>query len=59
MHRERLRAKGLRPVQIWVPDVTLPGFAREAHRQSQLLAASPTAEDDQRFTDELTDWDHE
>lgn len=58
-HRERLRAKGLRPIQIWVPDVTSPDFAREAHRQSQLLATSPTAEDDQLFTDELTDWDHE
>ena len=58
-HRDRLRAKGLRPIQIWVPDVTSPGFAREAHRQSQLLAASPTAEDDQRFTEELTDWDDE
>lgn len=26
-HRERLRAQGLRPVQIWVPDVAAEGFA--------------------------------
>ena len=29
-HRERLRAKGLRPLQIWVPDVASPAFAAEA-----------------------------
>ncbi len=28
-HRARLRAQGLRPVQIWVPDVRAPGFAAE------------------------------
>ena len=28
-HRERLRRRGLRPVQIWVPDVRSPVFARE------------------------------
>jgi hypothetical protein len=26
-HRARLRAQGLRPFQIWVPDVTAEGFA--------------------------------
>ncbi|HWZ67422.1 MAG TPA: antitoxin MazE family protein [Stellaceae bacterium] len=26
-YRERLRRQGLRPVQIWVPDVRSPGFA--------------------------------
>ncbi len=24
--RESLRAQGLRPVQIWVPDTRVPGF---------------------------------
>ncbi|MGH8828521.1 MAG: antitoxin MazE family protein [Jiangellaceae bacterium] len=58
-HRERLRAKGLRPIQIWLPDVNSPEFVREAHRQSRLLAASPAAEEDQAFVDELTDWNDE
>lgn len=58
-HRERLRAKGLRPIQIWVPDVRSAEFVREAHRQSKLLATHPAAEDDQAFVDELTDWDDE
>lgn len=55
-HRERLRAQGLRPLQIWVPDVTSPWFVAEAHRQSALLAGSPTAEADQAFVDDLSDW---
>jgi hypothetical protein len=25
--RERMRAAGLRPVQFWVPDTRLPGYA--------------------------------
>jgi len=33
-HRERLRAQGLRPIQIWVPDVRSPSFRKQAHRQS-------------------------
>ena len=52
-HRRRLRAQGLRPVQIWVPDVRSPEFAEEAHRQSAAVAASQHAEDDQAFIDAI------
>ena len=38
--RDALRAAGLRPVQIWVPDTRRPGFAAECRRQSQLAAAA-------------------
>ncbi len=55
-HRERLRAQGLRPVQIWVPDVTAEGFASEAHRQSRAVGASAAAEDDQAFADSVSEW---
>jgi hypothetical protein len=48
-HRERLRAQGLRPVQIWVPDVRAPGFAKEARRQSRIIARSPQEREDQAF----------
>ena len=37
-HREALRAAGLRPVQIWVPDTRRPGFDEECRRQSLLVA---------------------
>ncbi len=53
-HRARLRAEGLRPVQIWVPDVRAPQFVAEAHRQSALVASSPVAQDDQNFIDALS-----
>jgi hypothetical protein len=36
-HRVAMRAAGLRPVEIWVPDVRRPGFAAECRRQSLLL----------------------
>jgi hypothetical protein len=36
-HRNALRASGLRPIQIWVPDIRRPGFAKECLRQSKLL----------------------
>ena len=58
-HRQRLRAQGLRPVQIWVPDVSAEGFAAEAHRQSRAVAASAAAEDDQAFVDSVSDWPHQ
>ena len=55
-HRERLRAQGLRPVQIWVPDVNAEGFAAEAHRQSRAVAVSDAADDDQAFVDSISEW---
>ena len=58
-HRARLRAQGLRPVQIWVPDVDAPGFAEEAHRQSRAVSASAHADDDQAFVDSVSDWPDE
>lgn len=36
-HRMALRAAGLRPVQIWVPDTRRAGFAEECRRQSLIL----------------------
>jgi hypothetical protein len=58
-HRERLRAQGLRPIQIWVPDVRSPAFRSEAHRQSAAIAASAHAREDQAFIDAATDWGDE
>jgi hypothetical protein len=55
-HRARLRAMGLRPIQIWVPDVRSPDFAAEAHRQARLVAASTAADDDQDFVDSISEW---
>ncbi|HLH30985.1 MAG TPA: antitoxin MazE family protein [Terriglobia bacterium] len=40
-HRDALRAAGLRPVQIWVPDTRRRGFAQECRRQSRRLQGDP------------------
>ena len=58
-HRERLRAQGLRPIQIWVPDVRAPSFQAQAHRQSQAVAGSSRAYGDQAFIDAVSDWGNE
>jgi hypothetical protein len=36
--REQLRASGMRPLQIWVPDTKAQGFSAECKRQSLLVA---------------------
>ena len=54
--RDKLRAAGLRPVQIWIPDTTAPGFAAEAARQARQLAegeASPAGREEMAFWDAL------
>ena len=53
-HRERLRRQGLRPIQIWVPDVRAPAFRSEARRQSLAVAASSRAHEDQAFIDAVS-----
>jgi Protein of unknown function (DUF3018) len=58
-HRERLRLQGLRPIQIWVPDVRSPAFKAEAHRQSLAVAQSPQVDDDQAFIDAASERDCE
>ncbi len=54
-HRKRLRTAGLRPIQIWVPDVRSPEFAAEAARQSLAVGSSPTEKYDQDFVDAISD----
>ena len=58
-HRDRLRAQGLRPIQIWVPDVRAASFRAEAHRQSAAVAASAHAAEDQAFIDAVSGWNEE
>ncbi|MGU3652638.1 antitoxin MazE-like protein [Mycolicibacterium sp. A43C] len=41
--------RGLRPQQVWVPDVRTETFAAEAHRQASLAAQAEDVSDDQDF----------
>lgn len=56
-HRTGLRAAGLRPIQIWVPDTRRPDFAESCRCQSLLAAAADREDADlQVFMDQaLTD----
>lgn len=59
--REKLRAVGLRPVQIWVPDTRAAGLAEECARQARLVRDAETpesrAEDTAWFeTSDKTGW---
>ena len=53
-HRKRLRERGLRPIQVWIPDTRTAAFKVEAHRQSQVVARSPHARRDQDFIDTIS-----
>ena len=51
-----MRAAGLRPVQIWVPDTRAPGFAEEMRRQCLALAEwekTPEGREEMAFWDQL------
>ncbi len=53
-YRDRLRAQGLRPVQIWVLDTRTEAFRSEAHRQAAAVARSAGAAEDQAFIDSVS-----
>ena len=42
--RAALRAQGLRPIQIWVPDTRAPGFSEECARQAAIADAANRAD---------------
>lgn len=55
-HRASLRARGLRPVQIWVPDTRRPGFAKEVRRQCLALRNDPQEKDVLAFIERAMDY---
>ncbi len=58
-YRERMRAKGLRQVQLWVPDTRSPEFAAECRRQSLLVADDPAEQaimDELEALQDIEDW---
>lgn len=52
-HRDRLRKQGLRPIQIWVPDVRSSKFVVAAHKQSLEVAKSRREKKDQAFIESI------
>ncbi|RZF23531.1 DUF3018 family protein [Paraburkholderia sp. UYCP14C] len=56
-HRNALRAAGLRPIQIWVPDTRRTGFVEECRRQSRLLRDDPQEKDVLEYMNAVADTD--
>jgi AmiR/NasT family two-component response regulator len=38
-HRDKMKAAGLKPVTIWVPDVNAPGFREQLARDIAIINA--------------------
>ena len=55
-HRVRMRKRGMRLIQMWVPDVRSKAFKRQAHLDSLAIANSPRESDDQAFIDSVSVW---
>ncbi|MDO5495191.1 MAG: antitoxin MazE family protein [bacterium] len=53
-YRRRMRAGGLRPAQVSVPDVRSQKFMEEARRQSALVARADRHSDEQEFVEAVT-----
>jgi Protein of unknown function (DUF3018) len=55
-HRARMKKRGMRLIQMWVPDTRSKAFRRQAHRDSLAIANSPSDRDDQAFVDAVSVW---
>jgi hypothetical protein len=50
-HREKMKAAGLKPVTIWVPDVNTPEFKAQVARE---IAAINASADEKEILEELS-----
>jgi hypothetical protein len=55
-YRERLKARGMRQVVLWVPDTRRPEFAEEIRRQLALVEASSEDREALGFIEAAADW---
>jgi hypothetical protein len=58
-YRCKMKQKGLRSVQIWVPDTRSPAISRELRRQSLLASRGPDEQEVMAFLDDVRAWDDE
>ncbi|NDY56802.1 antitoxin MazE family protein [Desulfovibrio sulfodismutans] len=55
-YRARMKEKGLRAVQIWVPDVRSPDIAEALRRQSLLASSAPDEREMLDFLENVGAW---
>nr|WP_294502125.1 antitoxin MazE-like protein [uncultured Rhodopila sp.] len=58
-YRDGLRRRGLRPMQIWVPDIRAPGFAAEIKRQCELINAADRQENLMAWVEDVSVFDED
>jgi hypothetical protein len=56
-HRAQLKALGMRPLQLWVPDTRSAQFVAECRRQSALLVADPHERETLAWIEQAADTD--
>jgi hypothetical protein len=56
-HRDQLRAEGLKPVQLWIPDTRSETFRRKCEQESLSLAHDPLEADTLAWIAEVADTD--
>ena len=56
-YRSKMKQKGLRSVQIWIPDTRSPAIAGALRRQSVLASRSPEEQEVMTFLDDVRAWD--
>jgi hypothetical protein len=54
-YRQRMRERGYRPVQVWVPDVRSERFVAQAHREALALAEADRRSDDMDFVEAISE----
>jgi hypothetical protein len=59
LYRERQRKKGLRPVQLWVPDTTSPQFRRQVARDIAAAAVDKLHPGDREMVEAFESTDPE
>ena len=58
-HREKMKAAGLKPVTIWIPDVNSPEFKARVAREIELINADPESErvmEEMLAISDFSDW---
>ena len=55
-YRERLKAKGLKPVTIWVPDINDPEVRAQLKRDCQLISESPHEKEIMEWIEAVSYW---
>ena len=54
-YRERLKASGLRPIQLWVPDVRSQKIINEVRKQSVRVSSDPKEPGIMKFVESVMD----